>query len=112
MIITVKVERSLPADTIREPSGKGHTDDGSGVGSAESQGCQSGALEWRSPPSPDPVTCRISDPFNESLQDSDHDDHNRMKFGCTGQEHIEESRDSNGRSENPIFFVCDMNIIS
>lgn len=44
LVVTVEVERSLPAEGGDEHAGEGHADDDAGVGAAEGDGGEAGAL--------------------------------------------------------------------
>lgn len=64
--LTVDVERGLPADAVREPSGEWHAHHGPSVGAAKGQGGQAGSFQRGRPPSPDPVTGRVGHPLHDS----------------------------------------------
>ena len=61
----VKVERRLPADSVRQPTGEWHADHGAGIRAAKGQSGQSGSLQRRCPPPPDAVAGRVRDSLFE-----------------------------------------------
>ena len=124
----VKVERRLPADSVRQPTGERHADHGAGIRAAKGQSGQSGSLQRRCPPPPDAVAGRVRDSLfelnfffyyldpclqigflclyeqylDQSLDDADEGEDDRVDFGRAGQEHVETSRHDNGRPEYPL----------
>ena len=125
----VKVERRLPADSVRQPTGERHADHGAGIRAAKGQSGQSGSLQRRCPPPPDAVAGRVRDSLfelnfffyyldpclqigflclyeqylDQSLDDADEGEDDRVDFGRAGQEHVETSRHDNGRPEYPLW---------